>query len=69
MDLLFFVIAIIFGILQIVLFFKVWGMCNNVERIADKFAPQYIPETNNTSETAKADKQAIDNIKFKYMRW
>lgn len=30
------VIIIIFGILQIILFFKLWGMTNNVERINNK---------------------------------
>ncbi len=27
------VIYIIFGILNIILFFKIWGMCNNVSKI------------------------------------
>lgn len=25
------------GILQIILFFKIWGMCNNVAKLTDKF--------------------------------
>jgi hypothetical protein len=33
-----FIVAIIWSILQIILFFKVWGMCNNVARLANKFA-------------------------------
>lgn len=30
------VVIIIFGILQIILFFKIWGMTNNVQRINNK---------------------------------
>lgn len=30
------IVMIAFGILQIILFFKVWGMTNNVKRIWDK---------------------------------
>lgn len=40
MDAAFGIIAIIFAILNICLFFKLWGACNNIKRIADKFAPQ-----------------------------
>lgn len=28
-------IAIVFGILSLILFFKVWGMCNNVKQLKD----------------------------------
>ena len=28
-------VCIILGILNIILFFKVWGMCNDVKRMAD----------------------------------
>lgn len=34
------VILIVFGILQIILFFKVWGMTNSVKRIQDKMDDQ-----------------------------
>lgn len=30
------VIMLVFGVLQIILFFKVWGMTNNVKKIQDK---------------------------------
>lgn len=30
------IILLIFGVLQIILFFKVWGMTNNVKKIAKK---------------------------------
>ena len=38
--LLLFVIAIIAGILQTILFFKIWRACNNIERLAKKYAPK-----------------------------
>lgn len=36
------VILIIFGILQIILFFKLWGMTNDVRRISEKIGAQPI---------------------------
>jgi len=35
------VLFIVFGILQIILFFKIWGMTNNVEELKKKYAPNY----------------------------
>lgn len=32
-----FIIVIVFGILQIILFFKIWGMTNNVKEMRDYF--------------------------------
>lgn len=37
---LFAIVLIIFGILQIILFFKLWIMTNDVAAIRKKFAPQ-----------------------------
>ncbi len=34
------VLQVIWGILSIILFFKVWGMTNDIKRIADKIAPK-----------------------------
>lgn len=31
------IILAVFGILQIILFFKLWGMTNNIKRLTDKF--------------------------------
>lgn len=31
------IVMLIFGILQIILFFKVWNMCNNVQKLTDHF--------------------------------
>lgn len=33
------ILAVIWGILCLILFFKIWGACNNIKRIADKYAP------------------------------
>ena len=33
------VITAIFGILSIILFFKIWGMANNMKRLAKKYVP------------------------------
>lgn len=33
------VIALIWAVLNIILFFKLWGACNNIKRIADKYDP------------------------------
>lgn len=34
-------IALVIGaILEIILFFKLWGACDNIKRIADKYAPE-----------------------------
>ena len=59
------VIAIIFGILQIILFFKIWGLCNDVAKLADKFVPgiSEVPELEEDAE------QEIEDVKYKYMKW
>ncbi len=31
------IVMLIFGILQIILFFKIWGMTNNVKKLTDHF--------------------------------
>lgn len=35
------VILIIFGILQIILFFKLWGMANDVKALRKKWTPVF----------------------------
>lgn len=34
------ILGIAWGILNIILFFKLWGACNNIKRIADKYDPE-----------------------------
>lgn len=40
MDVLLIVLGVVWFLLNIMLFFKLWGTCNNIKRIADKFAPK-----------------------------
>ena len=65
------VIALIWGILNIILFFKIWGMTNDVRKLADKLcgSSDYKPEVSNAvngdqqvSEDANCDKR-LDNVK------
>lgn len=42
------IILLIFGVLQIILFFKVWGMTNDVKRLTNKFC-------NNGSDLSNTD--------------
>ena len=37
-------VGIAFGILQIILFFKIWGMCNNVAEMKDRLVRAYPTE-------------------------
>lgn len=41
MELLFGLISLVCGILGMILFFKVWGMCNNVARIRELAEAHY----------------------------
>ena len=40
MDLIFYFVYFVFGVLSLVLFFKIWGMTNDVERIQKKVCAQ-----------------------------
>ena len=33
-------VGFVWGILCIILFFKIWGACNNIERLVRKYAPK-----------------------------
>ena len=46
------IVFLVFGILQIILFFKIWGMTNNVKKIKNKlfegdFPAEYLYEKTN----------------------
>ena len=61
-------VCIIFGILNIILFFKVWGMCNDVKRMADHFcgsnyAPKYNFSSVNLADGKDARKAMITELK------
>jgi hypothetical protein len=32
-------LSVVWAILSIILFFKIWGACDDIKRIADKYAP------------------------------
>ena len=40
MDILISVVIIVFGVLQIILFFKLWGMTNDIREIKEKYLSQ-----------------------------
>ena len=59
-------LLIILGILQIMLFFKVWGMCNDVAEIANKICSQEVTETEQTKQTEETEQQQIEKNQNKY---
>lgn len=56
MELFFVFIYFVFGILSLILFFKVWGMCNNVSRIRELMEMEISKGFTPHSETEKASK-------------
>ncbi|MBD5317177.1 MAG: hypothetical protein HDS11_05875 [Bacteroides sp.] len=40
METIILIIGVVWGILNIVLFFKLWGACDDIRDIADKYAPE-----------------------------
>ena len=57
------VILIVFGILQIILFFKIWGMTNDVRRMKDGFFGSDL-EWQQRKMILKNDKMKISEILF-----
>lgn len=58
------IVLAIWGILNLILFFKIWGMTNNVKRLADKFAPeQQKPDTDKEETALDDDAQPISITK------
>ena len=45
------IISVAFGVLQIILFFKVWGMCNNVSNIYRLLLSQYNEDDENDEKS------------------
>lgn len=52
-SVLFWIALVVGAILEIILFFKLWSACDNIKRIADKYAPekQDRPHRSHTPET------------------
>lgn len=53
LSVIFWIVIVVVAILEAILFFKLWGACDNIKRIADKYAPekQDKPHRPNTPET------------------
>lgn len=51
-------VVLVFGILQIILFFKVWEMTNNVEKIT-----QILTSANKTTDTKNDNTRSMDHDK------
>lgn len=68
MDILLSIIFIIFGLLQIILFFKVWGMTDDIRAIKNKYLDQQIKElvnyVNPVMQSQYLDKEIADKYKF-----
>lgn len=59
------IIIIIFGILQIILFFKLWGMTNDVRKIAVKLCPkEHSVSHSNKKAIVKATNEEIEVIRY-----
>ena len=65
MDVLVSIIIVVFGIIQIVLFFKIWGMTNNIFEIKELIKKYSIEEKVNPKQqkpTTKTDIQIEDLV-------
>lgn len=60
------IVMITFGILQIILFFKIWGMTNNISNINKKISHTNIDDLQWQIRKAllKGDKQTASNLLF-----
>ena len=58
------IVIIVFGILQFILFFKLWGMANDVKKIRKAISPNKSEDSININETSvtPSDIEIIDNF-------
>ena len=60
------IILLIFGVLQIILFFKIWGMTNDVKRLTNKFCNNDVNAEkvifNTLIEEETLNKSTIENL-------
>lgn len=58
------IVIIVFGVLQIILFFKLWGMTNDVKKIRKAISPNKSEDSININETSvtPSDIEIIDNF-------
>ncbi|MDE6190171.1 MAG: hypothetical protein K2G47_00965 [Muribaculum sp.] len=62
MDAVIGIIAIVVAILNVCLFFKLWGACNNIKRIADKYVP--LPKERKIDPESLSEEEAEKIYKF-----
>lgn len=82
METLLIIICLLWGILNFILFFKIWGACNDIKLIAKKIDSQYnsdnnadkvdeidesIPQKELTEEEIKSNKAA--DLRMRYGRF
>ncbi len=60
MDVLLSFVLLVFGILQIILFFKIWGMTNNVCKIRELMENYSQNNTNNSSKEVVGECDSIE---------
>lgn len=54
---LLYAVGIFFGILQIILFFKIWGMTNNVQKLTDHL----LRDTHNGEQKTESDSVGVNS--------
>ena len=65
MEILLAILTIVWCILCIILFFKLWGMCNNVSTIKNILQKKYIDSI--SSEAEKLETQHTENMKVEIL--
>lgn len=61
------IILLIFGVLQIILFFKVWGMTNDIKEIRNKYLKDEDEKRRQKQNTTQLPKSAV-GLKQQYSR-
>ena len=57
------IITFVAAVLQIILFFKVWGMCNNVKRMTSHFCGEEKDEDDFNARIAAEDKSVGNDVR------
>lgn len=53
------IVGLIFGILNLILFFKIWCMCDDVKRLTDHLCGSY---TSGTNEDGMDEESSLENL-------
>ena len=62
------IIIVIFGVLEIVLFFKMWKMCDNVKKLTDHFVGEEGVEASLNNRIAAGDESVESSIRKQLAR-